>query len=171
MKIDLVRIYTCREHTENGVYFNGYTIGKMYINGAWVCDVVEDMDRGLTDSMSEKEIAKIKVKKQTAIPTGTYRVTMNVQSPKFSQYAFYKSLCKGYLPRLQKIKGFEGVLIHCGSSANSSAGCLIVGLNTIKGRVTDSQKTFTTLMKKYFLPAKMLGEEITITITSKYKQK
>ena len=161
MKIDLVRIFTCQD----------YTIGKMYINGEWVCDTVEDRDRGLDDSMTEAEIRKIKVKSLTAIPTGTYKVTMNVQSPKFSQYEFYRKLCKGYLPRLLKTKGFEGVLIHCGSSANSSAGCIIVGLNTIKGKVTSSQKTYTTLMKKYFLPAKMLGEEITITITTKYKKK
>lgn len=159
MKIDLVRIYNCPI----------YCIGKLYINGEWVCDTVEDTDRGLDDSMSEEQIRRLKVYSKTAIPTGTYKVTMNVQSPKFSQYAFYKSLCKGYLPRLLKTKGFEGVLIHCGSSANSSAGCLIVGLNTIKGRVTSSQATYKKLMKQYFLPAKVLGEDITITITRKYK--
>ena len=167
MKIDLVRIYT----TNVSYYGSGYTIGKMYINGEWVCDTVEDFDRGLDDSMTDAEIRKIKVKSQTAIPTGTYKVTMNVQSPKLAQYTYYKTICKGYLPRLLKTKGFEGVLIHCGSSANSSAGCIIVGLNTIKGKVTDSQKTYTRLMKKYFMPAKMLGEEITITITTKYKKK
>lgn len=159
MKIDLVRIYNCPT----------YCIGKLYINGEWVCDTVEDTDRGLDDSMTEEQIRRLKVYSKTAIPTGTYRITMNVQSPKFSQYAFYKSLCKGYLPRLLKTKGFEGVLIHCGSSANSSAGCLIVGLNTIKGRVTSSQATYKKLMKQYFLPAKVLGEDITITITRKYK--
>ena len=159
MKIDLVRIYNCPT----------YAIGKLYINGEWVCDTVEDTDRGLDDSMTEEQIRRLKVYSKTAIPTGTYRITMNVQSPKFSQYAFYKSLCKGYLPRLLKTKGFDGVLIHCGSSANSSAGCLIVGLNTIKGRVTSSQATYKKLMKQYFLPAKVLGEDITITITRKYK--
>ena len=159
MKIDLVRIYNCPT----------YAIGKLYINGEWACDTVEDTNRGLDDAMTEEQIRRLKVYSKTAIPTGTYRITMNVQSPKFSQYAFYKNLCKGYLPRLLKTKGFEGVLIHCGSSANSSAGCLIVGLNTIKGRVTSSQATYKKLMKQYFLPAKVLGEDITITITRKYK--
>lgn len=160
MKIDLVRIYTCAK----------YTIGKMYINGEWVCDTVEDTDRGLDDSMTEKEIREKKVKSLTAIPTGTYAVTMNVRSPKFSRYTFYKNLCKGYLPRLLKTKGFEGVLIHCGNSASASAGCLIVGLNKVKGKVLESQATYTKIMKKYFLPAKTLGEGITITISTRYKK-
>ena len=159
MKRELVRIYNCPT----------YSIGKIYINGDYQCDCVEDTDRGLDQGMTVEKIRSIKVKSQTAIPTGTYKVTMNVQSPKFSQYEFYKNLCKGYLPRILNIKGFEGVLFHCGSSANSSAGCIIVGLNTIKGRVTSSQTTFKKLMKQYFMPAKVLGEEITLTITRKYK--
>ena len=159
MKVELVRIYNCPT----------YCIGKLYIDGVWQNDVLEDTDRGLDDSMTVEQIRKIKVKSQTAIPTGTYRITMNVQSPKFSQYAFYKKLCNGYLPRLEKVKGFDGVLLHCGSTAQNSAGCLLQGLNTIKGRLTNSQAVFTKLMKQHFLPAKVLGEEITLTITRKYK--
>lgn len=159
MKIELVRTYNC----EN------YCMGKLYINGVWQCNVVEDTDRGLDESMSLAEIKKRKVYSKTAIPTGTYKVTMDVQSPKFCRDEFYKDLCEGYLPRLIGVKGFEGVLIHCGTSAASSAGCLIVGLNTIKGKVTSSQKTFEKIMKKYFLPAKVLCEEITLEVTRKYK--
>lgn len=161
MKIELKRIYTCPT----------YTIGRIYVNGEYVCDTVEDTDRGLDQSMTIAQIRKIKVYRQTAIPTGTYEVTMNVPSPKFAQYEYYKKYCNGYLPRLLSVPGYEGILIHCGSSANSSAGCIIVGYNTIKGRVTDSKKAWEKLMKKYLVPAKMLGEEITITITSNYKKK
>ena len=161
MKIELVRIYTCPT----------YTIGKLYIDGVYQNDTLEDSDRGLDDSMSEEEIRRRKVYAQTAIPTGTYKITMNVRSPKFSQYPFYKKLCNGYLPRLIGTKGFEGVLLHCGSKASNSAGCILQGLNTIKGRLTDSQAVFTKLMKQHFIPAKMLGKEITITITTKYKKK
>ena len=159
MKIDLVRIYNCAT----------YSIGKVYVNGEWLCDTVEDMDRGLDQGMTETEIRKIKVYRQTAIPTGTYKVTMNIQSPKFSQMAYYKKFCKGYMPRILNVKGYDGILIHCGSSANSSAGCIIVGYNTIKGKVTNSRKAWEKLMKQYLLPAKKSGEEITISITRKYK--
>ena len=159
MKIEHVRIYNCKD----------YSISHIYVNGEYVCDCVEDTDRGLDQSMTLAEIKKRKVYRMTAIPTGTYKLTMNVQSPKFSQYAYYKKYCKGYMPRLLNVPGFDGILIHCGSSAGSSAGCVIVGYNTIKGRVTDSRKAWEKLMKQYLMPAKELGEEITYTITRKYK--
>ena len=161
MKIELKRIYTCAT----------YTIGHIYVDGEYVCDSIEDCDRGLDQSMTLEQIRKIKVYRMTAIPTGTYKVTMNVQSPKFAQYEYYKKYCNGYLPRLLNVKGFDGILIHKGVSANSSAGCIIVGYNTIKGKVTSSQAAWEKLMKKYLTPAKMLGKEITITITSNYKKK
>ena len=136
MKLELRRIYNCKT----------YSIGKLYADGKWVCDTIEDYDRGLSQEMSLDTIRKIKVYRQTAIPIGTYKVTMNVQSPKFAQKPYYKNFCDGYLPRLLNVPGFDGILIHCGSSADSSAGCLIVGFNTIKGRVTDSQKAWEKLM-------------------------
>lgn len=159
MKIELIRIYNCPT----------YCIGKLYINGVYQNDTLEDTDRGLDQSMSEAEIRKIKVYRQTAIPTGSYKITMSVQSPKFAQYPFYKELCNGYLPRLQNVKGFDGILMHCGSTANNSAGCVLQGLNTIKGKLTNSQAVFTKLMKKHFIPAKMLDEDIEIIVTRKYK--
>ena len=58
-----------------------YTIGKLYIDGKYECDTVEDKDRGLTQNMSLEEIKKIKIPNETAIPTGTYKITLNVVSP------------------------------------------------------------------------------------------
>lgn len=165
MKIEHVRIYT----TKGNGTSPGYTISRIYINGEYVCDAVEDYDRGLDQSMTKEQIRKIKVYKQTAIPTGTYVLTMDIQSPKFSQYEYYRKFCKGYMPRLLNVKGYDGILIHRGSSANSSAGCVIVGYNTIKGKVTNSQQAWEKLMKNYLMPAKVLGEKITYTITRKYK--
>lgn len=159
MKIEHVRIYNCKD----------YCISRIYVNDTYVCDAIEDTDRGLDQSMTLAEIKKRKVYRMTAIPVGTYRLTMNVQSPKFSQYAYYKKFCKGYLPRLLNVPGYDGILIHRGSSANSSAGCIIVGYNTVKGKVTDSQKAWEKLMKEYLMPAKVLEEKITYTITRKYR--
>lgn len=165
MKIEHVRIFTT-----NGTGTSpGYTISHIYINGGYVCDAVEDYDRGLDQGMILAEIKKRKVYKQTAIPTGTYELTMDIISPKFSQMAYYKNFCKGRMPRLLKVPGYDGILIHRGSSANSSAGCVIVGYNTIKGKVTDSQKAWEKLMKEYFLPAWKLEEKMTYTITRRYK--
>ena len=66
-----------------------YTIGKLFINGVFFANTLEDTDRGLTQNMSEDEIKKKKIYGQTAIPTGTYKVTLDVVSPKFSKKQFY----------------------------------------------------------------------------------
>lgn len=124
-----------------------YSIGKLYVDGAYFCDTVEDKDRGLTDKDSLDKIKATKVYAKTAIPLGTYKVTMGVISPKFSQKAYYKSFCNGRMPRLLNVKGFDGILIHKGSNANSSAGCIIVGKNTVVGGVTNSQYYFEQLYK------------------------
>lgn len=109
------------------------------------------------------EIKKRKVYSKTAIPTGTYKIAMNIVSPKFSQRAFYKTFCGGKLPRLLNVPGYEGVLIHIGNSATQSAGCLLVGENTQVGKVLNSTETFKKLYKK-LKSASDRGEEITITI-------
>lgn len=61
-----------------------YSIGKLYIDGVYFCDTVEDKDRGLTDKDSLEKIKNTKVYAKTAIPLGTYKIAMGVISPKFS---------------------------------------------------------------------------------------
>ena len=138
MKLRLERTYNCKT----------YCIGHLYIDGKYYCDVIEDTDRGLTQDMPLSQIKKIKVKSQTAIPAGTYRVTLNVKSPKFSQKQYYYQFCQGYMPRLLNVPGFDGILIHRGTNQNSSAGCIIVGWNKVKGMVVDSTKAFEGLYNK-----------------------
>lgn len=93
--------------------------------------------------MPLKTIQRIKLPKETAIPTGTYKITLDVISPKYSTKDFYiKNANKGRLPRLLNVPGYEGVLIHCGNTAADSAGCLIVGRNKKIGMVLDSKETF-----------------------------
>lgn len=146
-----------------------YTIGHLYRqdkeNGQWVfvCDTIEDRDRGLDQSMTEANIAKIKVKHETAIPTGTYDVQMGIVSGTFSKKANYREFCGGKVPRLKNVKGFSGILIHSGTDQDSSSGCIIVGENKIIGKVINSWVTFKrvyTLLKR----AANNGERITITI-------
>jgi len=139
-----------------------YTIGRLYVDGAYFCDTIEDKDRGLRQSMSLAEIKKIKVYKETAIPTGTYTVAMSIRSPKFSLKPTY-NFTEGRLPRLLSVPGYEGILIHAGTNQNSSAGCIIVGQNKIVGKVVNSMDTFRCLWRS-LNNAYMRGEKITITI-------
>lgn len=121
-----------------------YTIGRLYINGQYFCDTLEDVDRGLTADMEVSEIRRIKVCGRTAIPVGIYRMTLGIQSPKFSKYKQY-DFCKGYLPRLLNVPGYEGVLIHIGNTHEDTDGCILVGKNKQKGKVLESTVTFKKL--------------------------
>lgn len=124
-----------------------YTIGNLYIDGIKFCDTLEDVDRSLTQDMNIEDIKNIKKKDVTAIPTGRYEITLSVQSPKFSKYTQYE-FCKGYLPRLIGVPGFDGILIHIGNYAADTSGCILVGLNTKKGMLTNSTDTFKNLYSK-----------------------
>lgn len=139
---------------------SGYTIGKLYVNDNYICDTLEDEDRGLTSIMPLSQIQGIKVKGKTAIPTGTYLVTLNVVSPKYSKRAQY-NFCQGKLPRLISVPGFEGILIHAGNTPEDTEGCILVGENKVKGQVLNSMNTFKTL---YQLLKNSQDDQIILTI-------
>lgn len=140
-----------------------YTIGNLYINGKLFCNTLEDRDRGIKKSDSLSVIKSKKIYGETAIPTGTYGVTMNITSPKYSAVKWYWNLCKGMMPRLLNVPGFEGILIHPGNTHFDTYGCILVGKNTIKGQVTQSKDTFAKLYKQMKAAADK-GETIEIEI-------
>lgn len=139
-----------------------YTIGKLYIDGVYVSDVLEDAVRDLNKN-GVFDNGEKKIYGETAIPYGTYEITLKVQSPKFSQKPAY-AWCKGYLPRLLNVPHFDGVLIHDGSTAQSTAGCLLVGRNTIIGKLSDSMNTLRYNVYPLLKSASDKKEKITITI-------
>lgn len=117
-----------------------YTIGRLYVNGEFLCNTIEDVDRKLNQNMSATEIQKIKVMAETAIPTGTYAMRVSL-SPKF----------KRELVEIVNVPAFSGIRIHRGNTPQDSAGCVIVGENTSKGRLTNSTKyelQITEMVKK-----------------------
>ena len=140
-----------------------YTISNLTIDGKWFSNILEDTDRGLDDSMSVTEIKKLKKPSITAIPRGTYEVTLDVVSPKYSTNTFYKQVCNGKVPRLLNVKGFEGVLIHVmdgPKGAELSEGCIGVGRNLIKGGLLQGKEYY----KKLYDILKNSKDKITIKI-------
>lgn len=131
---------------------NTYTIGKLYIDGKYFCDTIEDTDRGIAQNTSISTIRRIKIPNQTAIPTGTYKVIVN-RSPKFGRM----------LPRLLNVPGFEGILIHRGNTDKDTSGCIIVGENKIVGKVINSTG-YEIKLVDILTKTQNRGEEITITI-------
>lgn len=140
----------------------GYTIGRMFVDGRYVCDTLEDRDRGLTQQMSTAQICGMKVKGETAIPAGRYMVDMKTVSARFGgrkQYAF----CKGRLPRLCGVPGYDGVLIHCGNTAADTGGCILVGENRAVGKVLESAAAFGRVYA-LLKAADERGEKIWLTV-------
>ena len=119
-----------------------YTIGRLFVDGRYVCDVLEDRVRE----------PGVKIPGETAIPAGRYRVIVNV-SPKFGRE----------LPRLLDVPGFEGILIHRGNSPKDTEGCLLVGENKEKGRVVNSTG-YEVKLTKLIKEAIEKGEEVWIEI-------
>lgn len=142
-----------------------YTIGKLYINNVYFCDVLEDTVRDLNKN-GAFDNGEIKIPDRTAIPYGTYKITLDVRSPKYSNFVKYPwaKQYNGFIPRLLGVNNFEGILIHPGNKPEHTSGCLLPGQNKVKGQVINSTETFNQLMSKYLLPAKYRGEQITIEI-------
>ena len=133
-----------------------YTIGRLFIDGEYFCDTLEDPVRQL-DSIKDKIYSK------TAIPTGKYKVSMSIVSQKYSIRKSY-NWCGGRLPRLLDVPFFEGILIHSGNTSDHTAGCILVGENKVKGQVINSMNTLKNLWVKLNV-ADEVGEEIWIDIS------
>lgn len=128
MVITVKRLYK----TENS------TIGELLIDGVFECFTLEDKER------------PVKIKGETAIPKGTYRVIIN-ESNRF----------KRLLPLLIDVPNFEGVRIHSGNSNHDTEGCILVGQTRNKNYIGQSRKAFDKLFKKM-----QTAKNITLTIIS-----
>ena len=128
---------------------NEYTVGKLYIDGEFVCDVIEDRYRKI-------EKKEDKVYGLTAIPCGRYPVVLDF-SPKYSKL----------MPHILDVPFFEGIRIHSGNSDEDSLGCVIVGdyvPGVAGGWVSNSKIAYGKVFAK-IKQASDKGERIFITIS------
>ena len=114
------------------------TIGELSIDGVFECFTLEDKERD------------VKIKSETAIAKGTYKVIIN-QSNRF----------KRLLPLLLNVPNFEGVRIHSGNSNHDTEGCILVGKTRNKNYIGQSRKAFEKLFKKM-----QAAKDITLIIQS-----
>ena len=131
-----------------------YTIGKMYIDGEYFCDTLEDTDRGLVQGMSLSELKELKEYGKTAIPTGEYIVTIT-----------YSNRFKKMMPLINDVPVFSGVRMHPLNTSKETEGCIGVGIcdDPNKDWIRDSRKTFAKFMS-ILKPAIEACEDIWITI-------
>ena len=106
-----------------------YTIGRLYVDGDYFCDTLEDTVRDLNKD-GKFDNGEKKVYAKTAIPYGTYEIKWTY-SPRF----------KKYTPQLMNVPSFEGIRIHSGNSNTDTEGCLLLGENKKVGMVLNSRAT------------------------------
>lgn len=106
-----------------------YTIGRLYVDGNYFCDTLEDTIRDLNKN-GKFDNGEKKIKRKTAIPYGTYEIKWTY-SPRF----------KKYTPQLMNVPSFEGIRIHSGNSNTDTEGCLLLGENKKVGMVLNSRAT------------------------------
>jgi hypothetical protein len=118
------------------------TLGRVYIDGVLKCFSIEDEKR------------TVKVRGETRIPAGTYKV------------CFYDSPSHGKKSLMIKdVPGFSYILIHTGNTEDDTFGCLIVGkrIGTLNNKraVLDSKTAFKEIYS-LIAPALDRSEDVTI---------
>ena len=103
----------------------GCTIGELYVDGAYECFILEDVER------------ESKVYGETAIPKGSYNLVIT-PSNRF----------KRDLPLLENVPGYTGIRIHPGNHAGNTEGCLLPGRTRTDRSVGESKAAFAALYSK-----------------------
>lgn len=99
------------------------TIGKLYVDGVYECETLEDQAR-----------AGPKVPGATAIPCGQYEVVIN-----------FSERFKRPMPLLLNVRQFDGIRIHVGNVDANTDGCVLVGTGRAKDAITGSVQAFSLL--------------------------
>lgn len=125
-----------------------YTIGRLYVDGSLMCNTLEDVDRGLDQTMTLDEIASLKVPGKTAIPTGRYRVVFDWSS----RFGKTEYAIDGKIPLVQGVKGFTYIRVHAGNDEGDTEGCILLGENKAVGKVLNSRYWCKRLNERLWLP-------------------
>ena len=129
---------------------HGFTGGALQLNGQFECFTLEDEVREVDGAPVEQW----KIKGETAIPRGRYRVIVS-----YSQH-FGRQL-----PELLNVPGYSGVRIHPGNTAKDTEGCILVGDDDPSdGFLGKSAQAFDRVFRR-ILDATNTGGEIWLTIS------
>ena len=129
-----------------------HTVGVLSIGEMVFCDTLEDPVRDYNKDGDLDDPGEIKIYGETAIPYGRYPVVVT-KSPKF----------KRDLPLIMDVKHFIGIRIHRGTTVKNTSGCVLVGDNTAKGKLSNGkhyEEKLVGILKTYLA----LGEQIYINI-------
>jgi len=109
MKLEVVR-FSSQADSTSGLLFEVNDLGRHFL-----CYTLEDERRAL------------KVKGETRVPAGTYKIELRTEGGFHDRYdKKYPGIHIGML-HIQDVPNFEYILIHTGNTDEHTAGCLIVG--------------------------------------------
>jgi hypothetical protein len=133
------------------------TISDVLVDGKKICFGLED------------EYREAKVYGETRIPAGSYKIGLRLVGRFHQRYEKrFPIIHKGMLQVLD-VPGFEYILIHCGNNDEHTAGCLLVGEDSITThggmRLIDSGRAYSRLYQKVIHAA--LANELTIEYVDK----
>ena len=132
--------------------FGGATIGELMLDGERIMYTLEDEVR----EVHGEPVANWKIRGRTAIPAGTYRITMEV-SPRFGPDTL----------TVNGVVGFSGVRIHAGNWAEDTEGCPLVGLRvTTNSIVGGTSGPALRKLKAIVKEALQRGEAVTMDISN-----
>ena len=115
-------------------------IGKLFLNGEWLCDTLELPYRDNQRSIS-------------CIPDGQYKVRLRTAK---------ESATRNYLHLLvEDVKDRKYILVHIGNFPKDTRGCILVGVGREQDRVKNSTLAMDLLMKEIL---NLGGTNINLTI-------
>ena len=132
--------------------FEDRTKGELYVDGHYLCDTLEDVNRDLNRDGDLNDEGEKKVYGETCIPYGTYKVVLSY-SPKF----------KRVMPELLDVPHFTGIRIHSGNTTEDTLGCILVGKHMSNDSFLHSRDNYNILFATLEEAVKN-KEEIWITI-------
>tara|TARA_R110001632_G_scaffold31700_9_gene82424 strand:+ start:586 stop:1053 length:468 start_codon:yes stop_codon:yes gene_type:complete len=129
---------------------------------------VTDIKRHFLCYTLEDERRAFKVKGETRVPAGTYKIELRTEGGFHGRYSKkYPGVHVGML-HIQDVPNFEYILIHTGNTDEHTAGCLIVGDAQENNKIIADGfvgKSVNAYKRIYHSIAKAIqqGEEVTIT--------
>jgi hypothetical protein len=116
------------------------TFGKLFIDGQYFCETLEDVVR------------PVKIHGETAIPAGVYPVTLE-KSPRFGPNTI----------SVHKVENFKHIRVHGGNHENNTEGCPLVGMERTATGIRNCKPALDEL-KHEIGAALQAGEQVWLEI-------
>lgn len=128
----------------------GATSGKVYIDGDFCCFSLEDEVRELPGV----PVLDWKIKGVTAIPSGSYRVTLE-DSSRFGPDTL----------TINGVPGFQYIRMHAGNGSGDTEGCVLLGMQgTATTLIGGTSRPAVALVKAKVKTALDHGESVVIDV-------